>query len=132
MWLFLPSTLSPIRGPLLPTPVWRLREQWAFGRLRLSDLAEYHAWLHARARCHSRSNPDFADYGGRGITMCREWQLDFWSFFDHIGHRPSGRSLDRINNDAGYAPGNVRWADPSEQRLNQRPRRKWDCLLPTA
>ena len=59
--------------------------------------------------------------GGRGITVCDEWIASFESFYNHIGKAISaGHSVDRINNDLGYQPGNVRWATPSEQNRNRR------------
>lgn len=72
-------------------------------------------------RCYTPSTPRYADYGGRGITVCDEWRKDFKAFFDHIGPRPSARhSLDRIRNAEGYKPGNVRWATDEEQNNNRR------------
>jgi hypothetical protein len=82
---------------------------------------EYIAWSSAKYRCHCPTNPKFEQYGGRGITMCDEWRNDFQAFYDHIGPKPSPElSLDRIDNDGNYEPGNVRWATASEQRYNQR------------
>ncbi len=70
-----------------------------------------------QASCH----PEWKNYGARGIRMAAEWIHDFDAFRDHIGPRPGlGFSLDRIDNDGDYAPGNVRLATASQQRLNQR------------
>jgi hypothetical protein len=67
-------------------------------------------------------NPGWKDYGGRGISMCSEWSDSFDSFLAHVGPRPSDRhSLDRIDNDGNYEPGNVRWATRKEQQANRRP-----------
>ncbi len=52
--------------------------------------------------------------------MCEEWLGSFELFYAHVGARPPGMSLDRVNNDEGYRPGNVRWATASEQSRNQR------------
>lgn len=71
---------------------------------------EYSSWLHAKERCFNPKAQNFARYGGRGITMCDEWRHDFTVFLRHIGPRPKGCELDRINNDGHYEPGNVRWA----------------------
>lgn len=85
---------------------------------------EYHAWYNAYRRCHVETDPSYEYYGGRGITMCTEWhppsEVGFVRFFRHIGLRPEGMSLDRIDNDDGYRPGNVRWATRSVQNSNQR------------
>ncbi len=73
----------------------------------------------------------------RGITVCDEWREDFNAFLAHIGRRPSpSHSLDRINNDGNYEPGNVRWATKREQGLNRRKKtrckRGHDLTLPNA
>jgi hypothetical protein len=85
---------------------------------------EYRAWKCMLTRCLNSGRPDWDDYGGRGVTVCAEWQRSFSAFFAHVGHKPSPRhSLDRIDNDRGYEPGNVRWATPEQQANNRRPRR---------
>lgn len=71
-------------------------------------------------RCYNRRLPNFDDYGGRGITVCREWLDSFEAFFSHVGPRPTDRhSLDRIQNDKGYEPGNVQWATRTTQSRNR-------------
>ena len=81
---------------------------------------EYKAWAEAKQRCHNPSNEKFKWYGARGISVCDEWRNDFVAFYKHIGPRPAGFELDRINNDAGYEPGNVRWASKTENVRNRR------------
>lgn len=82
---------------------------------------EYEAWANAKLRCFNPQISTFRYYGGRGITMAPEWRDDFAAFLKHVGPSPGpGYSLDRINNDGPYAPGNVRWATRHEQRVNQR------------
>jgi hypothetical protein len=82
---------------------------------------EYRAWVSLKTRCKYVHRKDFKWYGSRGITVCSEWQTDFLAFFNEIGPRPSPKhSVDRINNDRGYEPGNVRWATASQQRRNTR------------
>jgi hypothetical protein len=95
--------------------------------LKATPTPEYRMWTNAKTRCFSAGRRDYKNYGGRGITMCAEWVHDFAAFFAHIGPRPStAYSIDRIDNDRGYEPGNVRWATRSQQNKNQRhsPRRK--------
>lgn len=86
-------------------------------------------WLHPRwsgikARCYNPRCPQYGDYGGRGIQMSEDWVNDFWAFADwveeNLGPCPPGYTLDRVDNDEGYVPGNLRWADRRTQRLNQR------------
>ena len=84
---------------------------------------EYHSWYSMIKRCHNKNNKDYYLYGQRGISVCKEWRKSFKAFFDHIGYAPSkDHSLDRINNNGNYEPGNVRWATPSQQANNKR---KW-------
>lgn len=86
-----------------------------------SKTPEYQAWARAKNRCHNRRDPQFPSYGARGISMHPEWRHSFVAFLEHIGPRPStAHSLDRIDNDRGYEPGNVRWATDQEQQRNRR------------
>lgn len=78
---------------------------------------EYVTWQAMKARCADPNNPR---YGGRGIRVYQMWLDSFDTFFEHVGPRPSpNHSLDRIDNDAGYEPGNVRWATREEQAANR-------------
>lgn len=84
---------------------------------------EKNAWYGMLSRCHNPSNAGYRNYGGRGIAVCAEWRHSFDAFFAHIGPRPGhGYSVDRINNDGNYEPGNVRWATRVEQERNKRRR----------
>lgn len=82
---------------------------------------ERSAWSGMKDRCHNPLSLGYARYGGRGITVCDEWRESFEAFLQHIGPRPSSaHSIDRIDNDRGYEPGNVRWATAKEQQRNRR------------
>lgn len=83
--------------------------------------AEYRTWVTMNQRCGNPKNPRFSDYGGRGIVVCAEWKSSFEMFFREMGARPSAdHSIDRIDNEKGYEPGNCRWATRSEQQRNTR------------
>ena len=73
-------------------------------------------------RCDNPDNPNYPLYGGRGITVCDEWK-DFNKFLEGVGERPANHTLDRIDVNKGYEPGNVRWATLSEQARNKRTNR---------
>jgi len=82
---------------------------------------EYSCWVNIKHRTRNPEHASYPDYGGRGITMCDEWYEDFNAFLSHIGPRPSSdHSVDRIDNEGNYEPGNVRWATRSEQQFNRR------------
>jgi hypothetical protein len=82
---------------------------------------EYKAWCNIKRRCYDKNVLDYKNYGGRGITVCDEWRDDFSAFYNHIGPAPARHlSVDRINNNGNYEPGNVRWATNHEQRINSR------------
>jgi hypothetical protein len=88
----------------------------------MSNKPEYHAWESMRTRCHAGSGSvHYSTYASRGIKVCQEWEDSFEAFYSHIGPRPSSlHSIDRIDNDKGYEPGNVRWATRREQQRNTR------------
>lgn len=79
----------------------------------------YSVWEAMKARCLNPNNPQFKDYGERGITVCDRW-LRFEGFYADMGDPPAGLTLDRVDNEKGYEPGNCRWADRITQQGNRR------------
>lgn len=93
----------------------------------LTHKKPYNIWATIKQRCCNENCCDYPNYGGRGIVMHTEWLCSFKSFFDYVSALPHygepGYSLDRIDNDGNYEPGNVRWATIKEQNNNRRKRR---------
>lgn len=86
-----------------------------------SKLPIYGRWSGMMARCYNPNVAIYKHYGGRGIRVCAAWH-DFEQFYEDMGDPPPGMSLDRIDVNGHYEPGNVRWATQSEQCINRRPR----------
>lgn len=103
-------------------------KELAPARLKIADVqGEYNSWSGAKYRCFNPKCKAFKYYGGRGITMCPQWRDSFWTFFAHVGRKPSPKhSIDRYPDFNGnYEPGNVRWATAKEQGGNTRMSVDW-------
>lgn len=83
----------------------------------------YACWVSLKGRCLNPKKTGYKNYGGRGIKVCERWKDSFEAFLEDMGEPPTPQhSIDRINNDGNYEPGNCRWAIAKEQNNNQRPR----------
>ena len=84
----------------------------------------YHAMID---RCHNEKAAKYKYYGGRGIKVCDVWRKDISSFIEYmdnfLGERPVGKTLDRIDNNGNYEPGNVKWSNREQQMVNTRNRK---------
>jgi len=81
---------------------------------------EFALWTGMLARCNNPKHDQYHRYGARGIKVCKEWSDSFLAFYNYMGNRPTNKhSIDRIDNNKGYEPGNVRWATPIEQCNNK-------------
>lgn len=86
---------------------------------------DYHIWIGMKTRCLNKNSRLYKNYGGRGIKICERWLesngIGFINFIADMGPRPSlSYSLERVNNNGGYNPGNCKWATNSEQANNKR------------
>lgn len=89
---------------------------------------EYRIWCGIKKRCHLKSDPAYARYGGRGIAVCQRWRDSFKNFFSDMGECPQSpkHCLERKNNDLGYCPENCIWATYSAQMRNRRSNHVWE------
>jgi len=80
---------------------------------------EYNSWDSMKQRCFNKNNDRYSNYGGRGITICSDWRDSFEKFFDDMGVRPEGTTLDRIDNEGNYEVSNCKWSTSAEQASNK-------------
>lgn len=82
---------------------------------------EYNAWAAMKQRCQYKGNKEFKNYGGRGIRICQAWRKSFAQFLADMGPKPSPQhSLERIDVNGDYEPGNCIWATTAQQSRNRR------------
>lgn len=82
---------------------------------------EYSTYRHMKARCYNENNKKYKDYGARGIVVCDRWLESYANFINDVGKRPTeSHTLDRIDVNGNYEPGNCQWALPVVQSNNQR------------
>lgn len=87
------------------------------------DSKLYAIWKAIKQRCLNPKNQDYCYYGARGVTICPNWTDDFSQFKNDVGDRTDeGLTIDRIDNDGDYEPGNIKWSTWSEQARNKRPK----------
>lgn len=88
----------------------------------MTNSPEHISWRGARERCLNKNHKDYSTYGGKGVSMCKRWDL-FINFLEDMGKRPPNNTLDRIDSNGDYEPSNCRWVDKTTQCRNQKIRK---------
>jgi hypothetical protein len=97
------------------------------GHAKVSAVSRtWNVWSGMKSRCRCKTHKQYEDYGGRGIKVCDRWDV-FSNFLADMGKCPTGRSIDRIDNNGNYEPSNCRWATPKQQARNKRNNRLITC-----
>ena len=86
----------------------------------MTGTSEYNAWHGMKGRCLNHDNPNYPQYGARGITVCDRWKMSFQAFYNDMGDRPDGCSLDRKDPNGNYTPENCMWGTPKDQGTDRR------------
>lgn len=97
------------------------KAHWKHGHLASRHRSkEYVSWQNMKHRCYDTQDVMFASYGGRGISVCQRWRDSFVDFISDMGLCPKGKTLERLNTNGNYEPGNCIWANQEQQRNNKR------------
>lgn len=85
----------------------------------MTSTKEHGIWMGMKQRCYDKNCKDFSSYGGKGVEVAAEWVDCFVSFFEYMGECPDGMTIDRVDSNGNYEPGNVRWVTYSTQNHNR-------------